>query len=157
MSSGFYKEFGIKTPQVPRWGAGRPDAQPVETWLQVGAEHQEDCFLPPSGYGDFLTLGSDRAVFKPNGRNTGRIGEDTGAGGGAVLDADLGASGLGDLQPGLQLDGGEAGIANTISRQFVKRDGAAGVDETADAVGRDFVKRACFSGARRAMAMAPAL
>ena len=91
-------------------------------------------------------LGADGAILEPGGREAGGRNDRIAAGGGAVFDGELGAAGGRHLEPALQLKSGEAGIAHAPGAEIVEGDGAAVIDEAADAVGGDGLQIARLVG-----------
>src|SRR5271165_5437664 len=84
--------------------------------------------------------------FEPGGGEAGGRNHRVAAGGGAVFDGELGAAGGRHLEPALQLEAGEAGVAHALGAEIAEGDGAAVIDEAADTVGGNCLQVARLIG-----------
>ena len=79
--------------------------------------------------------------FEPGGCEAGGRNHRVAAGRGAVFDSELGAAAGRHLEPALQLEASEAGVADALGAEIVEGDGAAVIDEAADTVGGMAIRR----------------
>ena len=137
-----------------RGGAGGPDPQAIEAGLQLGAQDERGGRLVAAWTGHDDVAPIQAAAFQPSLQEAGRR-RPGWTEARREVGTELVAPSFTGAQPALQLDADRPGITHAASPDIGERDGAALIDEAANAVGRHVRQCAGVRGRRMGHSQRP--